>query len=262
MQIEPVLDHARPAYPTRRDFLAAGAAALASLGIPGCGGDADAAIQVAPIFPHGDGRGAMGCIVVSPPVFMSEEEAMQVIREELAKAGVKLGDELPLKEVTVEYEDPDAKWLQSVSDNWLGEPPTKVSQPAALAAVDPERKVGVEIITREDCSRFRGAVWSSVSSFDTKGLAKSTADCIREQGERDLRVGVFYDPMESWGFEESVAVQELPTEEAVDAPGSTKLPKRSVEPFDRVIDRAKERSEEQLRKQVRDFIAWLERTKS
>ncbi len=45
---------------------------------------------VAPIFEHGEGRGAIGCVVVAPPVFLSEEEAWQVIEEELAKRGVTL----------------------------------------------------------------------------------------------------------------------------------------------------------------------------
>jgi hypothetical protein len=41
---------------------------------------AKAVAVVAPIFQHGEGRGATGCIVMSPPVFLSEEEALQVIR--------------------------------------------------------------------------------------------------------------------------------------------------------------------------------------
>ena len=41
---------------------------------------------VAPIFQHGEGRGATGCIVMSPPVFLSEEEALLVVREELGKS--------------------------------------------------------------------------------------------------------------------------------------------------------------------------------
>lgn len=45
---------------------------------------------VAPIFVHGEGRGATGCEVINPPVFLSEQDAMQVIREELGgKNGVR-----------------------------------------------------------------------------------------------------------------------------------------------------------------------------
>jgi hypothetical protein len=45
---------------------------------------------VAPIFERGEGRGADGCMVMSPPVFLSEEAALQVIREEMAVKGVQL----------------------------------------------------------------------------------------------------------------------------------------------------------------------------
>lgn len=53
---------------------------------------AGAKAVVAPIFEHGEGRGATGCVVVNPPVFLSEQDAMQVIREELPKSGVSLSE--------------------------------------------------------------------------------------------------------------------------------------------------------------------------
>ena len=37
------------------------------------------AFSVAPVFIHGEGRGALGCVVVSPPVFLSEAEALEVL---------------------------------------------------------------------------------------------------------------------------------------------------------------------------------------
>ena len=68
----------------------AGAASLALLDL-GRGqlrirGTEGGAIAVAPIFEHGEGRLATGCIVITPPVFLSEEEGMQILREEFAKA--------------------------------------------------------------------------------------------------------------------------------------------------------------------------------
>jgi hypothetical protein len=56
---------------------------------------------VAPIFEHGEGRGATGCVVVTFPVFLSEEEAMQVIREELAEHGIDLTRGPDLEGLTV-----------------------------------------------------------------------------------------------------------------------------------------------------------------
>ena len=41
--------------------------------------------HVAPIFVHGDGIGSFGCMVTTPPVILSEEDALQIIKAELAK---------------------------------------------------------------------------------------------------------------------------------------------------------------------------------
>jgi hypothetical protein len=61
--------------------------------IPSAPGNVRANAKVAPIFEYGAGRAGDGCVVVNPPVFLSEQDAMQVIREELKKSGVVLGDE-------------------------------------------------------------------------------------------------------------------------------------------------------------------------
>ena len=93
MEAKPVQVFPRPGYPTRREVLA-GAASFALLGLTGCSfafaESEEGKITVAPIFKHGEGRGATGCVVVSPPVFLSEEEGMQILREELAKHGIQL----------------------------------------------------------------------------------------------------------------------------------------------------------------------------
>jgi hypothetical protein len=250
MEPRAVWQHAAPAYPTRREFLAAAAAALAAAGISGCGSESSASAQVAPIFEHGEGRGAMGCVVLTPPEFLSEEEALQVVREELAKAGVTLGQGMPLPDVTVEYEDPDARLMAS-GDNWLGEPVTTVAHAADLAAVDRQRRVGVAVVTSRDCDRFRGCFVCSVSSYDTKGLAQSVADALRKQAKQDLRVGVFYDPLEKWDFAEQI-----------DAAPSESEPEDIETRFEKMAQSVSERARAQLRQQAQDFVAWLKKLKA
>ena len=44
---------------------------------------------VAPIFVHGDGIGAFGCMVTAPPVILSEEDALQIIKAGLAKHNLR-----------------------------------------------------------------------------------------------------------------------------------------------------------------------------
>src|SRR5512137_2050774 len=123
MKSKPVSKYAQPKYPTRLEIAArpallhrhqppawrkwpelTGAAGLFLLADTARLSAADASPKgspnpaqtnavaiVAPIFQHGEGRGSTGCIVMSPPVFLSEEEALQVIREEMATRGVQLG---------------------------------------------------------------------------------------------------------------------------------------------------------------------------
>jgi len=220
MEPRPLAEHVRPAYPTRREFLAAGAAVLAAAGIPGCRRDAEVSALVAPIFEHGDGRGAIGCIVVAPPVFLSEDEALQVVREALAEAGVTLGQRMPLPEVAVDY-DPTLRGMRP-SENWLGEPPAEpVLHATELAAVDRKQRVGVTIVTKDDCDRV-DAGWYYGVGYDTKELAQNVAKAIRQQAKQDLCVGVFYDPLEEWGRKKARA---------------------------------------QLRRQVQDFVAWMEKNR-
>jgi hypothetical protein len=94
MEAKPVEHHKPPAYPTRREVLA-GAASFALASVANCtfvfAKSEEGKITVAPIFKHGEGRGATGCVVMTPPVFLSEEEGMQILREELAKHGIWRG---------------------------------------------------------------------------------------------------------------------------------------------------------------------------
>jgi len=247
MEPEPVSSYPRPQYPTRREFLAASAAALAAAGISGCGKAQGASALVAPIFAHGEGQGATGCVVMSPPVFLSEEEALEVVKEELAKVGITLGEGMPLDEVTIEYEDPESRRMRS-GDNWLGEPSAKVARPADLAAVDRQQRVGVEIVTTKDYERFGSGNFGTVSLYDTKALAEATAEGIRAQAKENLSVGVFYDPLEKWSFAD-------PDDTETSGNPSENLEKR----VERTLRSSKERSRAKLRRQAQDFVAWLKK---
>ena len=79
----------------------------------------DAPAIVAPVFLHGEGRGATGCIVVSPPAFLSEEEALQVIREQLNAAGVEL-TQFNVEFKAVEIPQRSTKW-PGQSDRGVGD---------------------------------------------------------------------------------------------------------------------------------------------
>jgi hypothetical protein len=109
LRIEPVACYKQPAYPTR-DVLRhnpgllkllpkrwqKSAAVLVAVGIVAGLLYASRKVHqnshVAPVFEHGDGvyQATFGCIAVTPPIFLSEDEARYAIAEEAKKAGISL----------------------------------------------------------------------------------------------------------------------------------------------------------------------------
>ena len=177
MNPKPMNYVATPAYPTRREFLEKGTLFLLAAGCGGCGGKLEAHPVVAPIFAHGDGRAYMGCVAVSSPVFLSEEEALQIIKEELAKEGIELGAGMTLAGVSVEFKDD-----RSSTSCWLGEAKRSKIVPGELDAVDRKRQgrhpICVPRRQRKNRSllcilrhhRYRQAVCRRISGPGKRGL--------------------------------------------------------------------------------------------
>jgi len=198
---------------------------------------------VAPIFDHGKGRGAIGCVVMAPPVFLTEEDALQVIQDELSKAGIELTSqrivlsEVPIKARIERYERKGNEGITRVEE---GEPAT----PLKLQLADPKRHVGIEFVGQANYHAVGGASsMSTVHSYDFKDRANFVAQQVRAKS-RGLYVGVLYDP--------AVPVPQL------------QLTSEQWKDRDLVQRRYKEAGEqgrasarEDLRKQVRDLAAWL-----
>jgi hypothetical protein len=248
MEPKPVERHVEPKYPTRRDvMLGAGGFLLIELVACTKAESADPAEPaagrtiVAPIFKHGEGRGATGCIVVAPPVFLSEEEAMQIIREELAKHGVKLGEPMILSDVRIaartdlDFGDKKIKRLPKPREDETSTTPFK------LGGVDRAKKVGVRFVS-EKAYHDLGGVWdgSTVQTYDLPEVTEYVAAQVKKQGKTDLYVGLLYDPLQKLDF--------------------SKL--RDGEPYKEAEARVKVEAEDLLRKQSRDFAAWLTQRKA
>ena len=206
MEAKPVQHSEQPGYPTRREVLA-GAASFALFSLTGCdfisAESEEGKITVAPIFKHGEGRGATGCVVVSPPVFLSEEEGMQILREELAKHGIQLKAGGTLEAIrmparTLSYEVVDkGDGQREVKRSPLSKRQTK-RKPLKLDGIDSEKKIAVEFVSERDYRRSGRAV-----------RALATVQCLRLQGRRRVRCrsrrrnrarttsffGMFYDPL-------------------------------------------------------------------
>ena len=187
---------------------------------------ASTAAIVAPIFEHGEGMAVTGCVVIAPPVFLTEEEGRQIIIEELRKAGVILSahdvqlNDIRMKRLTTLVSERDGKIEWSEGE-------VEVSCPLVIDLVDPDRHVAAQYISKGDCRFFNDSRFAStVQKFNFKDNAGRLADAIKRDGKGHF-VGVFYDP------------------------GNRAWPDKAAR------NGAETASRDQLRQQVRDFAEWL-----
>ncbi len=276
MKPKPVRKYAKPKYPTRLEiaarpallhrhqppawrkwpeltgaaglFLLADAARLAAADSPPNASQTPAQAKalaiVAPIFQHGEGRGADGCIVMAPPVFLSEQEALQVIREELATKGVELTtNQTTLAGVTL------GDWKPGVGS-------TREPVKADLAA--PKQKVFVEFLSERNARQWdyeRGKEEgnyqiSTVTSYDMPKTAAFVAERVKQQASDRIYFGTFYDPI--------AGTMDIQKAVAQSPPGKSKSTAQLNRLLLQVQVDARAGSRRLLRLQVQDFIKWLQ----
>jgi len=199
---------------------------------------------VAPIFEHGEGRGAVGCVVVAPPVFLSEEEAWQVIDEELARVGVKLSQrEFEVRGVKIPQRREEWKATGGRAESKIVDQPGKRA-PYKADRVDPAKKVVVEFVSQPDYHRLGGAwSWSTVQSYNFKEVAKSVAEQVKKDAKERIYFGALYDPAASSGREELRQAQ---------------TPEDWRKIWEERRKKGKAESQRLLRLQVQDFVKWLQ----
>jgi len=194
-----------------------------------------AATRVAPIFHHGDGRGGFGCVAVAAPVFLTEDEARQVIIEEAATAGIQFektsevidGIDIP---VTDEFEG-------LAIDVRTRKPKTKISS-LPLDGTDAKKNISFEFVSREDFDNWEIGehAWNSSVSTCAPGPAAEVLQRGWDKTGVDRTIGIFYDPLSRYNFESS---------------------RETFFPASNNEAEAKQNSIRELREQVRDFVAWL-----
>ena len=299
MESKPVRRYPRPRYPTRLEvaarpgllrrhqppawrqwpeltgavglFLLADTALLRAANSPPKNGptraQTNAVAVVAPIFQHGEGRGATGCIVMSPPVFLSEEEALQVVREELAAKGVQLGT----NKVAVAGVPAQSDWIRS------GE---KAPRPFESDAADAKKKVFVEFVSDSDArdwdlvaqleARPNGPIeLSTVKEYDLPKTSAFVASRVKRRATDKVHFGTFYDPVAGRIDYEKLVAQTGAAAGAQTPPAKVKAKAKSIgssvrtyvdgrSPQERMEAQAKAESRRLLRLQVRDFLKWLQ----
>jgi hypothetical protein len=198
---------------------------------------------VAPIFNHGEGRGATGCVVIAPPVFLTEEDALQVIQDELSKAGIDLTSrKVVLPEVAIKARI--ERWETKGNKLDIRQEEVETSKPLELQLADPKRHVGIEFVGEANYYAVGGASsGSTVQRYDFKDRANFVAQQVRAKS-RGLYVGVLYDPG-------ATAPQpQLTLDECQDRDLVQRRYKQAEE-------QGRASAREDLRKQVQDLAAWL-----
>ena len=172
----------------------------------------------APIFVHGKGFGVVGCIVASPPVFMTEKEAMGIITDELEEHGITL-------ETTNISIDLDLPIDTTIFKN-------KITM--GIDAINIENNLLLEFISEEDYYNLHLDIYDDTGLSVTSISLKDAADTIRAQVIRKKynNLILFYDP--------------LPAVKA-----------KEGQNFKTAAKDAKKEAKALLTAQVRDFIQWM-----
>ena len=255
---------------------AGGAAAFFAAGLTGCSDGADSsggssdgnaivklgpasrsagrlvptAAIVAPIFQHGEGRAATGCVVISPPVFLTEEEALQVIKEELGKHGVSLAlQDVELGGIKLRslYTQERLAEFRKVNPDAARKAGKYATTAFCIDAVDPARCIAVEFVSGADCVRLakEDEFPSTVSSYDFQESAAKLRTAIIASRQKGY-FGTFYDPATVIDRHSPQAQRDRP-----------QTPEAWESWWKQQKQQATQTSKDLLRQQAADFAEWL-----
>lgn len=185
-------------------------------------------VKIAPIFAHGEGSGSTGCVVMSPPVFISENEAKELIFKRLKKEGFNL-----------KIENTDTIQFKSKQIDQIKEYP-EINFVIKMDAYDSLLNFAIIYVSKEDYKNFVDIEnWSrwSVKSYQTKKAAELIRNGFIENGKTNAVV--FYEPLRTGNKYTSRELMEL------------ELKGESYELIERNF------SKQLLLEQVEDFIKWI-----
>ena len=190
---------------------------------------------VAPVLAEAlayDGRGSFGCVAVSPPMILSEAEALDLIQKELKAAGLDIQQGVGLDQVMApalgrsgftrrtgleqrprlgsgqvvvrpaistsnssEFMAVRPAGKLSAHPPW-GEPSELVSRQYVFDFADKGRSIFIEYLCTRDHDAWMGREMSTAYSYDFPALARKVSDAFgKRQSDRKTIFGVFFDPL-------------------------------------------------------------------
>jgi len=217
---------------------------------------------VAPIFNHGSGRGTVGCVVVTPPVFLPEEEALSIITEELSKKGLKFTQKnVKFEQVTIPSRTAKMEYFKKNGFDTAEEKIVANPGPGAVFEVDlvdSKKKVAVEYINSRDYVENGGpSKNSTVMNYNFKEAAEYLDKQIKEKGPK-MYFGTFYDPVT---MPEDNAIRKVAEKfhcwDENYQGDKDECSKQYQKEVNAEVEKWKALSKEQLKLQVKDFVDWL-----
>ena len=191
-------------------------------------------INVAPLFLHGGGTGAFGCDMVTPPVFLSEAEALEVINDAAKEYGLEfsVGQNVTIEDVLEPITSLNGAVEKSVQN--------QISLKPDFA--DTEHGIALEFVSVDDVKMWnQGPKEALVESYDTMDAAQQLDSALEDKyNDAIFAAGVLYDPCETIALsaEQMGRMFEDQTREQIE-------------------QQTRAMSEEQLKKQAVDFFKWL-----
>ena len=187
-------------------------------------------VKIARIFSHGDGTGAIGCEVMSPPVFISEDEARKIIFTALKKENLIFNT---TNTPVLKFAAPPIANECFFNDKQMKNA-KKAKVEIQMDGYNKQYNLAIEYVSVDDFEKFKNddVCMSTVEGFNTKGAAELIMNELMTQGITNAVV--FYDPMPRVSF-------------------------MSHEMYRDTEKRVNKLAREQLLEQVKDFIVWIKK---
>lgn len=151
---------------------------------------------IAPIFAYGTGSGATGCIIMSPPSYMSEVDARRIIEDEFLKKGIRFKNhdmefpKIPIPKIDLSIDLTPIPGKNGESWN------------LELDGYNFDEKFGYQFVSVYDYFALSlGPKAGSILRFHPKITAEHIRKSLLEQNE--ISAVIFYDPVfpDSYGPE-------------------------------------------------------------
>ncbi len=195
--------------------------------------------KISPLFIHGKGAGSIGCVVISPPAFLSEADAKRIIEDEFRNAGIGFDfenyqpDGLTVGKEQIFRTEEDREYYESTKGEDVDD-----NIPLVMNGYNREYNFGYCYVgTTEHDKYSENHSFTSLDSWHTKETAERIVDILKSDGRTNA--AVFYEPMNELDYRNYRNSQEPP-----------------LKVMEMVRSDAEEESKKLLRYQVQDFLEW------